>query len=428
MMRRVEAMPEPIPTYHERLPDLERELVERGCLGVLVLDASRLSVIEDEYGTRAYEEVRQRVFKILDESRGKDYRAGDILCLDQPRGRRFLFLLDRKRRRNVALSVADLRIARERLVSSLVANLSRVAIPYIKTPDIDVGHGLAVYNPLLHPQRMIERAIEEALSQAAHLRRAADLSVLERLQDILLRERVVTAYQAIQRLHPEELPGGQIAAEGTMMGFEALSRGPRGSGLESAKDLFDAAKEHGLRVELDRLCRRRALLSSGRIPSNTKIFVNTLPATMRDPQFRDKALIDFLDKAQVRPERIVIEITEEEVIANHDIFKDTMQDFRQLGMSFAVDDVGAGYSGIATIAQLHPDYLKIDIKLVRDVHQSNANRARVKAIIDLANSIKAKVIAEGIEKGEEAQTLRALGVDYGQGYFLARPDPGQEPG
>jgi GGDEF domain-containing protein len=88
-------MPEPITPYHERLPDLERELAERGSLGVLVLDASVFSTIEDEYGTPAYEEVRQRIFKILEESRGKDYRQGDILCLDRPRGLRFLFLLDR---------------------------------------------------------------------------------------------------------------------------------------------------------------------------------------------------------------------------------------------------------------------------------------------------------------------------------------------
>ena len=79
---------------------------------MLVLDASPSPTIEDEYGTPAYEEVRQRLFKILDESRGKDYRQGDILCLDRPRGLRFLFLLDRKRRRTVPLSVADLRTAR----------------------------------------------------------------------------------------------------------------------------------------------------------------------------------------------------------------------------------------------------------------------------------------------------------------------------
>jgi len=181
-------MPEPIAPYHERLPDLERELAERGSLGVLVLDASVFATIEDEYGTPACEEVRQRVFKILEESRGKDYRQGDILCLDRPRGLRFLFLLDRKRRRSVALSVADLRTARGRVVSALVPNLSRAAFPYIKTaPRLDVGHGLAVHNPLLHPERVVERAVEEAVALAAHLRRAEELLVLERLHDILLR-------------------------------------------------------------------------------------------------------------------------------------------------------------------------------------------------------------------------------------------------
>ena len=410
-------MPESIAPYHERLPDIERELTERGCLGVLVLDASPLAAIEDEYGTPAYEEVRQRVFQTLDESRGRDYRQGDIVCLDRPRGLRFLFLLGSKRRRNVPLSVADLRTARGRLVSSLVPNLARAAFPYIKaTPRIEVGHGLALHNPLLHPDRVIERAFEQALSQAAHLRRADELLVLERLQDVLLRERVVTAYQPILRMQ-----------EGTIMGFEALSRGPRGSGLESADALFGAATANNLLVELDRLCRKRALLSSARIPSNAKIFVNTLPATMRDPQFRGKALIDSLDKAQVAPDRIVIEITEHLVIENYAIFRDTMAYFTDLGMSFAVDDVGSGYSGLESIAKLRPGFLKIDIALVRDVHVSNVNRAMVKAIIALGHGIGAKVIAEGIENEEETQVLRAMGVDFGQGYHLARPDASQEP-
>jgi EAL domain-containing protein (putative c-di-GMP-specific phosphodiesterase class I) len=410
-------MPEPIAPYHERLPDLERELTERGCLGVLVLDASPLSAIEDEYGAQAYDEVRQRLFKILDEARGKDYRAGDILCLDRPRGLRFLFLLDRKRRRTVPLSVADLRTARGRLVSSLVDKLSRAAFPYVKTPRLEVGHGLAVYNPLLHAGRMIGRALEEALTQAAHQRQADEFLVLGQLEDILLRERVVTAYQPILRMQ-----------EGTVMGFEALSRGPRGSGLETAEALFGAAKNHNLRVELDRLCRRRALLSSGRIPSNAKIFVNTLPATMRDPQFRDKALIDFLEKAQVSPDRIVIEITEELVIKNYELFRDTMGYFTALGMCFAVDDVGTGYSHLESIAKLQPSYLKIDISLVSDVRSIPVNFEMVKAIITLGHSIGAKVIAEGIEKEEDHQVLRdALRVDFGQGYYLARPDAGQEP-
>src|SRR5262249_43434740 len=169
----------------------------------------------------------------------------------------------------------------------------------------------------------------------------------------------------------------------TVMGCEALARGPRGSGLETADSLFGAAAEHNLLVELDRLCRRRALLSSGLVPSNAKVFVNTLPATMRDPQFRGKPLIDLLGKAQVSPDRIVIEITEKLVIENYDLFRDSMDYFTDLGMTFAVDDVGAGYSGLESIARLKPSFLKIDIALVRNVHVSMVNRAMVKAIISL---------------------------------------------
>jgi EAL domain-containing protein (putative c-di-GMP-specific phosphodiesterase class I) len=409
-------MPEPIPAYEERLPDLEREIVERGSLALLVLDASSLGAIEDQYGPEAYDEVRQRVFKILEEQRGKDFREGDILAIDRPRGLRFLFFLERKRRRNVPFSLADLRAARGRLLGSLVPNLSRAAFPYLKTsPRLEVGCGIAVHNPLLHTERVVRRALQEALEVAAHQRRTDSLLVLERLQDIILRERVVTAYQPILRLK-----------ERTVLGFEALSRGPRGSGLETADALFGAATDHRLLVELGRLCRRSALLASGRIPSSAKLFVNTLPATMRDPQFRGKPLIDFLDKAQVAPERIVIEITEKLVIENYSLFRETMAYFTDLGMSFAVDDVGAGYSGLESIAKLKPNYLKIDTALVREVHVSVVNRAMCEAITSLGHSIGATVIAEGIHSEEETQALTSMGVDYGQGYYLARPDPGNE--
>jgi EAL domain-containing protein (putative c-di-GMP-specific phosphodiesterase class I) len=409
-------VPEPIPSYYECLPELEKALTETGSLGLLVLDASPLAIIEDEYGLDAYEEVRKRLFKIIGEQKGKDYRAGDILTLDRPRGLRFIFFLERKRRRDIPFSAVDLRAARGRLLGSLLPNLSRATFPYMKTtPRLDVGYAVAVHNPLLHPERQVERGITEALGQAAHQRRSDDLLVLERLQDILLREKVITAYQPILRMK-----------EGTVMGFEALSRGPRGSGLEGADALFGAATDQNLLVELDRLCRRRALLSSGRIPSNSKIFVNTLPATMRDPQFRGRALIDFLDKAQVAPDRIVIEITEKLVIENYGLFRETMAYFTDLGMSFAVDDVGAGYSGLESIARLKPTFLKIDTVLVRDVHVSMVNRAMVQAIISLGHGIGAQVIAEGIHTEEELQALRGMGVDFGQGFYLARPDPGPE--
>jgi EAL domain-containing protein (putative c-di-GMP-specific phosphodiesterase class I) len=407
---------EPVPTYHERLPELASQLATRGSLGLILIDASPLAAVENEYGSAAYEEVRQRVFKVLAEQRGKDYRAEDLLVLDEPRGLRFMLFLEPKRRKTLPFTSTDLRAIRLRLGRSLGPSISRAAFPYLKTaPRVEVGQGLALHNPLVQTQRIIHRLLDDARDSADLERRAELLQMRERLQDVIIRERVVTAYQPIV-----------LIKNRTILGYEALSRGARGTGLETADDLFGAATDHELLVELDRLCRRRALLSSARVPSSARIFVNTLPGTIRDPQFRGKPLIDFLDKTQVSPDRIVIEITEKLIIENYSLFREAMAYFTDLGMSFAVDDVGAGYSGLESIARLKPHFLKIDTNLVRDVHESLVNREMVKAILSLGSGIGATVIAEGIQSADEASALLAMGVDYGQGYYLARPEAGPE--
>jgi EAL domain-containing protein (putative c-di-GMP-specific phosphodiesterase class I) len=405
-----------LPTYRERLPELATCLEEQGSLGVMVVDASALSAIESAYGHEALAEVRSRIYAILKEHQGRDYRQGDIWALDRPGGLRFLLFLERKRRKSVPFSHGDFKSIRARLLSTIVPHLVRASFPYLKAaPRIDVAHGLALLNPLVEPARLIDRVIDEALAMAAHLRVGEDLLLKETLQDLIVRERVVTAFQPILLLKDR-----------TVLGFEALSRGSRGTGLETAYEMFGAAEQLGLLVELDRLCRMRALLSAGRIPSNARVFVNTLPATIRDPSFRGKPLIDFLGKAQVSPDRIVIEITERLVIDNYAMFREAMNYFVDLGMSFAVDDVGAGYSGLELIARLNPHFLKIDMSLVRDVHTSVVNQAMVSAIVTLSRAIGATVIAEGIHCQEEADVLENLGVDFGQGFFLARPDSANE--
>lgn len=237
------------------------------------------------------------------------------------------------------------------------------------------------------------------------------MEVLWRLQEIIIHEQVITAYQPIVSMQDY-----RIAA------FEALSRGAPGSGLQQADQLFSAAIKFNLLVELDRVCRRRALVCSGRLPRNAKIFINTLPATIRDVQFRGQQLVDFLESVHVTPDRIVIEITEKQVIDNLHLFQDAMSYYTDLGMALAVDDVGSGYSGLETIARLKPAYLKTDAALVRDVHASLVNREMLKAIVSLARGIGAKVVAEGIQTVEELNALVAMGIDYGQGYYLGRPE------
>lgn len=402
--------------YHEHVPQLAARMAEQGSLGILLLDASPIAAIEHDYGTEAYQEVRQRFVRVFLEQRGRDYRTADLVAVDRPGGLRFVIFLDRKRRQSLPFTPADLRAARNRVAPILLPHLSRAQFPYHRgAAPFEMGAALAIHNPLLQPERILRRAFDEAGEAAALHRQTESLASRERLQDVIIRDRIITAFQPILKL-PER----------TVLGFEALTRGARGTGLETADALFGTAARHGLMLELDRLCRSRALRSSGRIPSNAKIFINTLPATIRDPQFRGRPLITFLDNAQVSPDRIVIEITEKLVIENYALFRETMAYFTDLGMKFAVDDVGAGYSGLESIARLKPSFLKIDMTLVRDVNISLVNREMVKAIVSMGHGIGALVIAEGIHTEEETNALEAMGVDYGQGYYLARPDAGPE--
>jgi EAL domain-containing protein (putative c-di-GMP-specific phosphodiesterase class I) len=289
--------------------------------------------------------------------------------------------------------------------------IARIGFPYLTNPlRIDVGHSVALNNPLLNPKRVLDRAFHQAVERAVHQRRADDFSLLESLQETISGNRVVTAYQSIVRIKDR-----------TVLGFEALTRGAVGTGMETADVLFGAARDHQLLVELDRLCRTRALESARRIPKQAKIFVNTLPATIRDPEFRGKPLIEFLDRVGISPDRIVIEITEKLVIENYNLFAETLAYFTELGMRFAVDDVGAGYSGLEAVARLRPSYLKIDMGLVRELHTSKTNQEMIKAILAMGRGIEATVIAEGIQTESEAQTLESLGIEYGQGFYFSRP-------
>lgn len=404
-------MGERVPTYFECLEELQNQAAEQGALGLIVFDAGCLAEVEREYGAAAYGEVRQRALGVLEEQRGKDYRGADVVALERPQSLRFLLFLGPRRRRDVPVGPAELRAARQRLSVSLAPALGRASFPYRKSaPRVETGAALLLHNPLMQMGSLIERGLAEAARNASFYRLADEAQQRERLQDVIVHERIVSAYQPIVML-----------ANRSITGHEALTRGQRGCGLEGADALFRAAEEQGLMLELDSLCRRKALLNSSHLPASTALFINTLPATIRDPQFRGRPLIDFLDRARVAPQRIVLEITERLMIDNYSLFREAMAYYTDLGMRFAVDDVGAGYSGLESIARLKPHFLKIDVSLVRDLHVSAINREMVKAIVSLGRGIGATVIAEGIQAAEEVQALQQLGVDLGQGFHLAPP-------
>ncbi len=236
------------------------------------------------------------------------------------------------------------------------------------------------------------------------------------IDTVLTKSAIVTHFQPIVGLR-----------DGISIGFEALSRGPVGSILESPRDLFATAEGAGRLPSLERACWQSALRMAAELFHGrsgwTNLFINVLPDQLRDDTFLD-AIRAMMAAAHILPSQVVVEITEGSRIENYAVFRDIVTHYRRAGLRFAVDDAGAGHSGLQTITELIPDFVKIDKGLIRGIDRDVAKRAAVEALVGLTRRLGIGLVAEGIETAAELLEVRRLGVPCGQGYFLARPEQG----
>jgi EAL domain-containing protein (putative c-di-GMP-specific phosphodiesterase class I) len=408
--------PAPVPPYRERVEELRQVLVAQGSLGLLLIDTSSLAQVEHQYGTSAFEKVMEMARDLVLELKGQEVRHEDIVCINDRGGDAFLVFFSPKRLEG-PLKIADLKAAADRVEGHLNRKLVRLASPYLGTlRRVTVGFALAFFNPLVMPERLVSRLVEEAWS-CVHVQRAQrNLQNRCDLQEVLLADQLSTVFQPVVELRSRQV-----------LGYEALSRGPAGSVYQMPLRLFEMAEEADLVFELDRKCRRRALAAAISLPAPAKLFVNVFPSAMYDPEFQGAALVRLAEDQGLSPDRVVLEITEKSAIENYDLFAEAIAELTRLGFSIAVDDVGAGYSGLEKIARLDPRYLKFDRELIRNIDSSYIRREMTRALKAFADSIGSTIIAEGVERDGELRALLELGIPYGQGFLLGRPAAAFQP-
>lgn len=211
---------------------------------------------------------------------------------------------------------------------------------------------------------------------------------------------------------------------GSILGHEALSRITYESPIESPEMLFSIAGEYGRLWDLELLCRTTALetaYEAMKPPYDKMLFLNVNPNIMHDENFKKGFTKDFLLQFNIQPKNIIFEITERNVILDMNGFLSAIDNYRGQGYKIAIDDVGSGYSGLNLISDINPNYIKLDMKLIRNIHLDGLKYALVKGMVELSKEAQISLIAEGIESFEELETLIGLGVQYGQGYFIQRP-------
>ncbi|HWD00805.1 MAG TPA: EAL domain-containing protein [Candidatus Sulfopaludibacter sp.] len=211
---------------------------------------------------------------------------------------------------------------------------------------------------------------------------------------------------------------------GSIVGFEALVRWNRpGAGLVMPDDFIPLAERNGLIVPLGLKVLQRACEDT--VELRKRFPQATVSVNVSGRQFSDPHLVQevrrILDATGLDPKALWLEVTETVVVADPPAALATMRQFREMGVGLKLDDFGAGYSSLAYLKQFPFDTLKIDRCFIQGMNESAESRAIVRAIIEMARSLRLDTVAEGVESMEEAGQLRSMGCRFGQGYLFSRP-------
>jgi EAL domain-containing protein (putative c-di-GMP-specific phosphodiesterase class I) len=227
---------------------------------------------------------------------------------------------------------------------------------------------------------------------------------LERIQRVLDNHELTMVVQPIYRI-----------ADHKLVGFECLARFAGAEGW-SPDIWFKMAQSVGLGTELEMMAVRSGLLFLNLFPEDLYLTFNVSPATITSGEVAKVIPKEF-------GKRIVLEITEHASVEDYHDLGAALKDLRKHGVKLAVDDAGAGYASLRHILALQPDIIKLDISLTRNIHDDPARHALAAALVHFGQETKSQILAEGVETAAELESLRKLGVQTAQGYFLGRPMP-----
>jgi diguanylate cyclase (GGDEF)-like protein/PAS domain S-box-containing protein len=252
----------------------------------------------------------------------------------------------------------------------------------------------------------------------AAARQRGEIHWLQRLQTALKEDRFELYGQAIQ-------PVGPPGASGPGLEVLLRLRDEAGNTIAPA-EFMPAAERYRLMPHIDRWVVQTALTALGRggvrLAPGRSLCINLSGQTLGDASFLE-FVVDCLDRTGVPPERVCFEVTENSVITNIDHAKRFIGVLHGMGCHFALDDFGRGLSSFANLKSLSLDYLKIDGSFIRNLASDNVNQAMVTAMIKMARSLRFQVIAEQVEDSSALDSVKRIGVDFVQGYQVARPQP-----
>lgn len=211
--------------------------------------------------------------------------------------------------------------------------------------------------------------------------------------------------------------------ERRILGFEALIRGPQNSIFQNPVELFSAAQDLDSLAQLSGICINTVLQQFSALQLPGQLFLNISPQVVSMPGFEPERSIRQLNKLNLKPERVVIELTEHEPAFHFAEIRASLMTYRAMGFRVAIDDLGEGFSSLRLWSELKPEFVKADKHFVTGIADDPIKIQFLKAIQQIAENCGSRIIAEGIESEADFKMVRELGIACGQGFFIGRPQP-----
>lgn len=233
----------------------------------------------------------------------------------------------------------------------------------------------------------------------------------ETIHDIISLGLITPSYQAIY-----DFSGKNI------VGFEALARCPDVDNLKNPSELFEAAEFFGCVSELEWLCVVKAIEGFRKQALPGKLFVNMGPNSLFEILDKNSPFFQLIIE-QVDDIELVLELSEKYPFEDFQRIRTLTDLLHRHGVKLAIDDLGAGYSGLRAWAEIQPDYVKVDRHFIDNIHVDSVKREFLRSIYEISRGLNCHVIAEGIESPQELEVIRAIGINLGQGFLLQKPEP-----
>jgi EAL domain-containing protein (putative c-di-GMP-specific phosphodiesterase class I) len=399
--------------YPLLIDEIRRYFEDRERVAVLVLQIVELERMESIYGWQACDRLLGQAAEAVRAATEKRLGGDTLVTQDGVHQGRFVVFHPESDEKGNLTALTALRAADElkEEVQAVFAGPEFAGV----SPAIQfaAGASLLTENPFIRFQRQVRSAIDGALLPFREADWAGRADLEQEVRKIIRNGSLEVLYQPIVTLARREV-----------VGYEALVRGPEGTPLAAPSLLFSYGDQFGLGRELDRACRRRALEAADTLEAGSLLFLNSVPEMVADDPEADGELSEVMTRTGRAPEQFVLEVSERRLQTVGETERRGLDQLRSLGIRLALDNAGSGFATLQLIADLQPDFVKIDPTLVRGLDSNLVQQEVARSVVAAAEEVKSEVVAPGVESEPEAEAAQRCGVRLAQGFHLARPRPG----